>query len=116
MSISDKVNLLIRRYVRREVPTLNSNSIVLYLSDQLKEIEASTRSLGDASIQVAEAAPESPRRGMVRYAISPWNPLSNGFSGLVVYTGSAWAQISGSAQTAAQIKTLLEGVTYAQLS
>ena len=93
MSLSDKVNLLIRSYNRREVPTLNSNSIVLYLSDQLKAIEASTRSLADAIIQVAEAAPISPRKGMVRYAVSPWNPLSNGSSGLVVYNGSAWVAV-----------------------
>ena len=93
MSLSDKVNLLIRSYNRREVPTLNQNSIVLYLSDQLKAIEATTRSLGDASIQVAEAAPISPRKGMVRYAVSPWNPLSNGFTGLVVYNGSAWVAV-----------------------
>jgi len=30
---------------------------------------------------------------MVRYAVSPWDPLSNGFSGLVVYNGNTWAAV-----------------------
>ena len=34
-----------------------------------------------------------PREGMVRYAVSPWDPLGNNFSGLVVYTGNAWAAV-----------------------
>jgi hypothetical protein len=32
-------------------------------------------------------------KGMVRYAVSPWNPLGNGFSGLVYFNGSAWAAV-----------------------
>jgi len=42
---------------------------------------------------VTDQEPESKRKGMVRYAISPWDPLSNGYSGLVVYDGANWRSI-----------------------
>mgnify|MGYP000061779465 FL=1 len=93
MSLSDKINLLVTRYVRRQIPTVDPNAMAAYLQDELREIEASVRSLADASVQVSDRDPEGRRRGMVRYAISPWNPLSNGFSGLVVYNGSAWVAV-----------------------
>lgn len=93
MSLSDKINLLTSAYVRRQSPTLNPELIGNYIQEELREIEASIRSLVDASIQVADRAPPNPRRGMVRYAVSPWNPLSNGTQGLVVYNGSAWVAV-----------------------
>ena len=46
-----------------------------------------------ATIVVSEIEPPNPIKGMVRYAVSPWNPLSNSFSGLVVYNGSAWVAV-----------------------
>jgi hypothetical protein len=93
MSISDKINLLVSRYVRRQIPTVDPDAMGPYLQDELREIEASIRSLSDACIQVSDRVPEGARRGMVRYAIAPWNPLSNNFSGLVVYNGSAWVAV-----------------------
>jgi hypothetical protein len=30
---------------------------------------------------------------MVRYAVSPWNPLGNGTQGLVVYNGTTWVAV-----------------------
>ncbi len=93
MSLSDKLNLLVSRYVRRQIPNLDPDAMGRYLQDELREIESSTRSLADASIQVADREPSAVRKGMVRYAVSPWNPLSNNFSGLVVYNGSAWVAV-----------------------
>jgi hypothetical protein len=93
MSISDKINLLVSRYVRRQIPTVDPDAMGPYLQDELREIEASIRSLSDACIQVSDRVPEGARRGMVRYAVSPWNPLSNNYSGLVVYNGSAWVAV-----------------------
>jgi len=100
MSLSDKINMLVSRYVRRQVPNLNPDFLPNYLQEELREVEASIRSLSDASVQVSDRAPESPRKGMVRYAISPWDPLSDGTQGLVVYNGTAWAAMGGSASTA----------------
>ena len=91
-TLSDKQNTLVFPYVRRQMPSLE-DSLKLYLRDELQAIEKSIQTLADASIQVADAAPENPRKGMVRYAVSPWDPLSNGFSGLVVYNGTAWAAV-----------------------
>tara|TARA_B110000046_G_C12973371_1_gene389981 strand:+ start:738 stop:1061 length:324 start_codon:yes stop_codon:yes gene_type:complete len=100
MSLSDKINMLVAPYVRRQAPNLNPDFLSNYLQEELRELEASIRSLVDASIQVANTAPESPRKGMVRYAVSPWDPLSNSFSGLVVYSGTAWVSAGGTLSTA----------------
>jgi hypothetical protein len=99
MSLSDKINMLVAPYVRRQAPNLNPDFLSNYLQEELRELEASIRSLVDASIQVANTAPESPRKGMVRYAVSPWDPLSNGTQGLVAYNGTAWVSVGGSSST-----------------
>ena len=91
-TMDDKQNVLVSSYKRRQIPSLEQ-SIKTYLIEELQQIESSLRSLVDASPQVANAAPENPRKGMVRYAVSSWDPLSNGFSGLVVYNGTAWAAV-----------------------
>ncbi len=93
MAISDLLNVLVKNYVRRPTPTINQDQLGPYIQDQLREIETSIRTLTDAAITVTDQEPESKRKGMVRYAISPWNPLSNGYSGLVVYDGTNWRSI-----------------------
>lgn len=85
--------MLVSPYARRQAPNLNPDFLPNYLQEELRELEASIRSLSDASVQVADRDPESPRKGMVRYAVSPWNPLSNGTQGLVVYNGTAWVAV-----------------------
>tara|TARA_B110000037_G_scaffold116937_1_gene134205 strand:- start:88 stop:414 length:327 start_codon:yes stop_codon:yes gene_type:complete len=95
MSLSDKINMLVAPYVRRQAPNLSPDFLPNYLQEELRELEASIRSLADASIQVANSAPDSPRKGMLRYAVPPWDPLSNSFSGLVVYNGTAWLSVGG---------------------
>lgn len=92
MSLEDKSDILIRKYTRRPSPQA-MESLVMFLSEELKTLELSIQSIADATPQAADRAPEKPRRGMVRYAIAPWDPLSNSYSGLVVYNGSAWVQV-----------------------
>lgn len=93
MSLSDKINVLVSTYVRRQAPNLNPDFLANYVQEELRELEASIRSLVDASVQTTDRAPDNPRRGMVRYAVSPWNPLNNGTQGLVVYNGTAWVAV-----------------------
>ena len=64
-----------------------------YISEELQRIEQSTTSLANASIQVSDNPPSAPVKGMVRYAVSPWDPLGNGLSGLVAYSGNALVQV-----------------------
>lgn len=92
MSLSDKLNQLVTRYTRRQAPTLEAD-LRLYLQDELREIESSIRSLSDAAIQVADRAPDNPRKGMVRYAVTGWDPLGDGTTGLVVYNGTTWVAV-----------------------
>ena len=92
MSLSDKTNLLVQKYIRRQFPELEEG-LRRYISDKLQRIKQSTTSLENASIQVSDNPPSAPVKGMVRYAVSPWDPLGNGFSSLLVYSGNAWAQV-----------------------
>ena len=92
MALSDKTNQLINKYSRRQFPEFEQG-LRRYIQDEFQRIEQSIRTIADASIQVAEAPPDNPVKGMVRYAVSPWNPLNNGFSGLVVYNGTAWVAV-----------------------
>lgn len=92
MPLEDQNDILIRSYTRRPSPQTIEN-LVLFMSEELKNLELSIQSIADAAPQATDRAPEKPRRGMVRYAVSPWNPLSNSYSGLVVYNGTAWVQV-----------------------
>lgn len=92
MAIDDNQNVVVNNYIRSQIPILEEG-LGIYLQNELQRIERSIQQLTNASIQVAEKSPDSPIKGMVRYAVSPWNPLSNGFSGLVVYNGTAWVAV-----------------------
>lgn len=92
MSLNAKTNLLVTRYARRQYPELEEG-VRKYITDELQRVEQSITSLSEASIQVANNAPEAPVKGMVRYAVTGWDPLGNGFQGLVVYNGTAWVAV-----------------------
>ena len=92
MALSDKTNLLVKDYIRQQYPTLEE-SLQQYIDDELSRIELSLASVTRASIQVADNAPENPVKGMVRYAVSGWNPLGDGSTGLMVYNGTAWVAV-----------------------
>jgi hypothetical protein len=90
MALSDKTNLLVQPYVRTQYPVLDEG-IKRYIQDELQRIEASLRSLAQAAIQVTENPPAEPVKGMVRFAVSPWNPGSG--DGLYVYNGTTWVLV-----------------------
>ena len=92
MALSDKTNLLVQKYIRRQYPELEEG-LRRYISDELQRIEQSTTSLANAAIQVADNAPENPVKGMVRYAVTGWDPLGDGSTGLMVYNGTAWVAV-----------------------
>lgn len=93
MSLSDKLNLLVNRYVRRQIPLLAKENLGNYVQEEYREIEAVIQSLADASIQATDRQPDNSRKGMVRYAISPWDPKGDGSEGLVVYNGTSWVAV-----------------------
>ena len=93
MVASNVTDLVVNQYIRQPVP-VNKDGMDTYLSGQLQEIENSMKTIGEGSIQVADTAPARPLKGMVRYAISPWDPLGDSFQGLVVYSGTTWLRAS----------------------
>jgi len=92
MALSDKINLLVTNYSRQQFPQIEQG-IQRFIQEELRRIEASIGSLAKSSVQVADAAPVSTVKGMIRFNVSPWNPLGNGSEGLVVYNGTAWVAV-----------------------
>ena len=92
MPVQDKTNVVVQTYQRTQYPVLEEG-IRRYFQDELQRIEIAIGTLAQAAIQVTDNEPANPIKGMVRYAVSPWDPLSNGFSGLVVYNGTAWVAV-----------------------
>ena len=92
MAVSDKTNVVVQTYTRGQYPVIEEG-LRRYFQDELQRIEIAIGTLAQASIQVTDTPPENPIKGMVRYAVTPWNPLSNGFTGMVVYNGTAWVAV-----------------------
>ena len=101
MALSDLLNVLVKNYVRRPNPTLKQDELGPYVQTQLSEIEATMATLADAAVTVSDQEPTSKRKGMIRYAVSPWDPLGGGTEGLVVYEGSQWEALGGSSGSGA---------------
>ena len=92
MALSDKTNVVVSTYTRTQYPILQEG-VRRYIQDELQRIETSLRTVAQAAPQVLDDPPDNRIKGMVRYAVSPWDPLGNGFSGLVVYNGTAWVAV-----------------------
>ena len=91
MALSDKTNLLVTDYTRQQFPLIEEG-VRRYIQEELRRIETSIGTLIRSSVQVTDNPPENPVKGMIRYAVSPWNPTWAG-DGLYVYTGSAWVAV-----------------------
>jgi hypothetical protein len=97
MPLSNLTNIIFGRYLKRNVPEDADipASFRKYLSDEFQSIETNLQEHSEANPQAADSEPHRPRKGMLRYAVAPWNPLGNNYQGLVVYTGSAWQAVQG---------------------
>jgi hypothetical protein len=91
MPVSDKTNVVVQTYQRTQYPVMEEG-VRRYFQDELQRIEIAIGTLAQAATQVSDNPPENPVRGMVRYAVSPWNPTGAG-DGLVVYNGTIWIAV-----------------------
>ena len=87
MALSDKTNLLVRDYIRQQYPTLEEG-VQQYLDDELARIEQSLSRRHKRLNPSCRRRPGKPVKGMVRYAVSGWDPLGDGSTGLMVYNGT----------------------------
>lgn len=90
MAVQDKTNVVVQTYQRTQYPVLEEG-VRRYFQDELQRIEIAIGTLAQAAIQVTDNEPANPIKGMVRYAVSPWNPGSG--DGLYVYNGTAWVAV-----------------------
>ena len=109
MATNTVTDLVVNQYIRQPVPQ-NPEGMAVYLSGQLQEIENSMKTVGEGSLQVVDSPPARPLKGMLRYAVSPWDPLSNGFQGLVVYSGNAWLRASDPDGTVSSLSTTVSSL------
>lgn len=86
---SERTDAIVQRYSRRVLPTGELRDT---LGNEFQNIERTLSSVTEATILLADAEPTTKRRGMVRYSVSPWIPVS-GHSGLVVYDGNSWSAV-----------------------
>jgi hypothetical protein len=98
MPLSNLTNIIFGRYSKRNVPEDPKipSAFRKYLSDEFQSIEVNLQEFSEVTPQATDREPNNPRTGMMRYAVSPWNPLGNGTLGLVVYNGSSWEAVQGS--------------------
>lgn len=95
MAINDKTDSFVAKYSRGVYPTVVEDTS-RFLQNEFLRIEAFSNASTEATIQVTDRDVVNPKRGMVRYAVDPWFPVSSvtsGDTGLVVYTGSAWVLV-----------------------
>ena len=92
MAVNNKTNVVVSGYTRGKSPVFQEG-FERYLQDELQRIEASIRSLVVAGVEVLDEPPQNPVKGMLKYSISPWDPLGDSSEGLVVYNGTAWVDV-----------------------
>ncbi len=95
MSLSIKADQIVQAFGAKPLPNIGRplDPLTRHLLDELKRVQTTLSNIIQAAVVVADAEPDSPRRGMVRYCVSPWDPLGTAFQGLVVYNGSAWVAV-----------------------
>ena len=92
MAINEKTNLVLNGYLRGKSPVFQEG-YERYVQDELQRIEASLRSLVTAGVEVLDQPPKNPVKGMLKYNISPWDPLSDSSEGLVLFNGTTWVDV-----------------------
>ena len=78
----------------------NFSPFSLFTDDEFTRLERTLKALNLLIPQVADAEPSVPLKGMIRYAVSPWDPLGSG-DGPVIYDGSAWQLLTSETFTSA---------------
>ena len=82
--------LEIEPYTLSDPPTHLDPEIVEYLYEELRRLQVTVDHLTEAAPQATNKEPDSPRKGTIRWNLSPWNPLGDGSEGYVQYDGTAW--------------------------
>ena len=92
MAVNEKQNVVLSGYQRGTPPVLQEGHRK-YLQDELQRIEASLRTLITAGVEVLDEPPQNPIKGMLKYNISPWDPLGDSSEGLVLFNGTSWVDV-----------------------
>ena len=84
-------------YTRGRQPSLenpefrqNFSPFSLFADSEFADLERTLKTLNNLIPQVADAEPAVPLKGMIRYAVSPWDPLGSG-AGIVPASGGGTA-------------------------
>jgi hypothetical protein len=110
MALNDRSDQVVRAFVRSDLPSDVDipDNFRKYLTGEFDLIQQVLSEANDSAPQVSEAAPASVRKGMVRYAVAPWDPLGTGYVGYVTWNGAAWVK-GVTAYTASEITNVPAG-------
>ena len=87
---NSKVELEVEPFVLSDSPVSEDEGFGLWLLEELRRLQLTVDHLTEAAPQVADREPDSPRKGTIRWNVSPWDPLGDGTEGYVQYDGTAW--------------------------
>ena len=91
MAIDQLTDMIVDAYVTIPSPADREN-FKAYVFEEFLKIEASLNQLAEAAPQAVDVAPSDPRKGMIRFALSPWDPGS-GSDKFYGYNGSSWVTL-----------------------
>lgn len=86
----DRDDLSIEPYTLVEPTKWIEDDTARYLYDEIRRLQLTVDHLTEAAPQVAYAAPDLPRKGTIRWNVSPWDPIGDGSEGMVQYNGTEW--------------------------
>ena len=95
MALNARVDMVPLKYAPSPPPFTGNpdDETVRFLIEELDLIKAILAEVVQGLPQVADTAPESPRRGMIRFCIAPWDPLGTTAQTYVKYDGTAWVAL-----------------------
>jgi hypothetical protein len=113
MAVNVKTDMTLTRYSRGLYPQ-TLEGLHPFLQNELLRIDNFANEVSESGITVADNPPTNPKKGMVRYAVDPWFPLSHITSGdtkLVVYNGTAWVEVSNTGSPTATTQSAGDNTT-----
>lgn len=91
MAINPRTDLQVEPFVPPS--RISEQELLRQLLEVFQSLAQTLGDVAEASPKVADAPPASPRRGTIRLAVSPWNPLSGTPPYWVWWNGSAWVAL-----------------------
>jgi hypothetical protein len=92
VAVNPRTELTVSPWSPATSPATDDPSAITYLMHEFQRLRSTISDLAVAANQATDAAPLSPRNGMIRYAEGAWGTALGG-NGLYVYKAGAWTKL-----------------------